>query len=186
MNTTFNGLKYSVKFILESRISKETGTKITEHVPILMAVSYGGKRSFHNIGFRTNSDLWEVAKPFSYQRKNTFNNDGISASTINATLRKQASAVDNVFSHLDEYPSVQKFRELLKEELNYPAKRTAKEKSILEYFDKFIESRKGIVSVWRIKQFTSCKNHLMNYTEEKLLNLTLDGKTGQTDHLIPG
>ncbi len=177
MKATFQGLKYSIKFILESRKDKSTGEKITEHVPILTAVSFNGNRLFHNVGFRTNINVWEVAEPFSYQRNNTFNNDGVSASTINTALRKQAAAVDKVFSRLEEYPSVAKFRELLKEELNYPEKKSKKRKPIIEYFDKFIEERTGTVSIWRIKQFTSCKNHVKNYTEEKLIDLNLDNIT---------
>ena len=59
MKATFHGLKYNTKFILEARKDKLTGEKITEHVPILLSVTFNGQRLFHNLGFRTNLEIWE-------------------------------------------------------------------------------------------------------------------------------
>jgi len=173
MKSTFQGLRYNIKFILESRKDKETGNKITENVPILMSVTYGGKRLFYNVGFRTNVSLWEKSDLYSFQKKNTFNNDGISAAIINASVRTYAAAVDKVISRLEEYPSVRKFRELLKQELNKPTL-PKKINSVFEYFDRYIEEKAAKVSTWRIKQLKSSKNHLQNFADDNTLNLTID------------
>ena len=86
MKSTYQGLKYNIRFLLESRKDKNSGEKIVVNVPIIMAVTFNNERLFLNIGFRTNVSLWEEGELYAYQRKNTFNNDGISASTVNATI----------------------------------------------------------------------------------------------------
>lgn len=177
MKATYIGLKYGIKFLLESRFDKKTGKKIIENVPIIMSISFNGQRIFYNIGFRTNVDLWEIpenSSTFPCQTKNTFNKDGVSAAVINAAIRNHAASVDKVFSRLEEYPTVNKFRELLKQELKHPEKKPKNKTSLLSYFDQFIEERSIIVSNWRIKQFTTCKNHLVKYADEKGLKLTLE------------
>lgn len=57
MKATFVGLKYGIKFLLESRIDKNTGEKIVENVPIIMSVSFNGQRIFQNVGIRTNVNI---------------------------------------------------------------------------------------------------------------------------------
>jgi site-specific recombinase XerD len=177
MKATFIGLKYGIKFLLESRVDKKTGEKILENVPIIMSVSFNGQRLFQNIGFRTNANHWEIPEnnfSFPFQTKNTFNKDGVSAAIINAAIRNHAAAVDKVFSRLEEYPPINKFRDLLKEELKHPEKRQKNKASLLSYFDQFIEERSINVSSWRIKQFITCKNHLIKYADEKGLTLTFN------------
>ncbi len=177
MKATFVGLKYGIKFLLESRIDKNTGEKIVENVPIIMSVSFNGLRIFQNVGIRTNLNIWEVPEnnsSFPFQTKNTFNNDRVSAAVINAAIRNHSASVDKVFSRLEEYPTVTQFRELLKQELKHPEKKPKNKTTLLTYFDQFIEERSIIVSNWRIKQFTTCKNHLVKYVDEKGLNLTLE------------
>ncbi len=177
MKATYHGLKYNVRFILESRKDKETGEKIIDHIPIIMAVTFNNDRLFHSIGFRTNVSLWEEGDLYAFQRKNTFNNDGVSASTINAAVRKQASAIDSIFARMEDYPIVKRLRELLRDELNQPERKSKRKKSLIDYYDRFIEDRKGVVSIWRIKQFTTCKNHLESYMEQKVVTLTFSNFT---------
>lgn len=174
MKSTFQGLKYNVKFILESRKDKETYEIITEHVPIVMSVTFDGKRMFQNIGFRTNQSIWEEAEMYSFQKKNTFNNDRISASVINSSIRKHAAAIDDVFAHLGEYPTVSKLRELLKEKLNHPDKRFRKGKTIIDYLDTFIDKRTGSISDMRIKHYNTLKNQLNDFIEENSLTLSIN------------
>ena len=82
MRATFQGLKYSIKFALEARNDKKSGKKIEENVPILMSVTFNGVRIFHNVGFRTEVNILDKEDSYSFQKKNTFNKDGISAAII--------------------------------------------------------------------------------------------------------
>jgi site-specific recombinase XerD len=180
MKATFKGLKYNIKFILESRKDKDTGEKITENVPIIMSVTFGGKRLFHNIGFKTDLNYWEEGELYSYQRKNTTNKDDISAAIINAVIRNHASAVDKVFARFEKYPTVPQLREQLKKELNKSERQFIKEKTVFDYFDDYIKNKSEIVSNWRIKQLKSSKNHLKNFVDEYGLKLTLNNITNIT------
>lgn len=114
MNATYQGLKCIIKFILESRKDKKSGKKVEEKVPILMSITFNGKRVFYNVGFRTDFSLWENGELYSYQKKNTFNKDGISAAIINSAFRNHAAAVDKIFSRFEDYPTVTSFREQLR------------------------------------------------------------------------
>lgn len=174
MKATYQGLKYNIKFILESRRDKKTGIKITENMPIIMTVSFNNQRLFYNIGFRSNLDIWEEGELYASQRKNTFNHDGVSAAIINATIRKHASAVDNVFARIEDFPTITRLRELLRNELNQPERKSIKTKTIIDYLDTFISDRTGVVSKWRIKQLNTCKKHLENYIERKVLKLNFN------------
>lgn len=181
MKATFQDLKYNIKFILESRRDNETGEKIVENVPILMVVTFGGKRLFHYIGYRTDYNLLDDSKKSSlFQKKNTFNKDGISAAIINKSVRKHASTVDTIMLQLEEYPTVQEFREKLRQELNRPTKKVNTQKTVFDYFDNYIEEKKSLVSNWRIKQLKSSKNHLLNFATDYFLKLTLENITGAT------
>lgn len=180
MKSTFQGLKYNIKFILESRKDKKSGDKIDENVPILMSVTFNGKRVFYNVGFRTDFNLWENGDLYSYQKKNTFNKDGISAAIINAAARNHAAAVDKIFSRFEDYPTVTDFREQLRLELNRPTKKTKKEKSIFDYFENYIDAKSEVVSNWRLKQLKSSKNHLQNFVDDRFLKLTLENITSAT------
>lgn len=174
MKATFQGLKYNTKFILESRKDNNTGKKIIENVPIIMSITFNGNRIFHNIGLRTDYKNWEDGELYSFQKKNSFNQDGISANKINTSIRTHATAIDKIFSRLESYPSITQFRNLLKEELNIPEKEIKRKESIIDFFDEYIKRKKIVVSKWRIKQLNTVKNHFENYIEEKKPNLLID------------
>ena len=180
MKATFQGLKYSIKFILEARKDKKTGKKIKENVPILMSATFNGIRVFYNVGFRTDFSIWEKGELYSYQKKNTFNKDGISAAIVNAAIRNHAGVVDKIFSRLNDYPTATQFREKLRQELNRPTKNTQKDKSVFTHFDKYIDEKSELVSNWRIKQLKSSKNHLRNFADDRFLNLILNNITNTT------
>jgi hypothetical protein len=162
MNSTYKNLKYNTRFILESRKDKETGEKITDNVPILMSITFNGKRLFYYIGYRTDHNLWELNGNLGLQKKNTFNKDGISASIINANIIAHTAAVDQVFAKQEKYPSIPKLRELLHKEFKVKEAEKAKE-YVLDYYEEYLKERKPIVSFQRHKQLKSSKNHFERF-----------------------
>lgn len=175
MKSTFSGLKYNTKIFLEARKNK-TGELITNNVPILMSVTFSGHRIMHYVGLRTDYDKWVKNDVLSYQKKNTFNKDGISAAIINSTIRNNVAAVERILSNLNGYPTVEEFRIMLKQELHKSPERSVQD-DLFYFFDKYINERESTVSTWRIKQLRSCKNHLFNYASEYNYKLTYDNFT---------
>ena len=167
--------KYKINFILEKRKEKDTGKLVTDNVPILMAVTFAGKRLWFYSGYRIDKSKWIdqlQGEKIQRVRKNTVNRDNISASIINARLTELESVVNDIFVDLGkEIPTTDSLLKAIRENLNENLNEQ-KELSIWEYFDKYIQDSK--FSYDRTKQLKSSKQHLKNYAEKRGIKITFE------------
>jgi len=168
--------KHNVNFKLESRKDKATGELITDNVPILMAVTFFGQRLWFYTGYRTDQEKWnDKAKDgakIQRIKKNTFNNENISASIINARLTELESVVNGLFDDFGKTkPTVNQLREAIRAKTGEKVNDN-RELNLFDYFDKYINDSK--LSEGRKKQLKSSKNHFKNFSDSKGLNLTFD------------
>ena len=87
--------KHRVNFRLEKRKSNESGKEI----PINTDITFAGKRIWYYTGYRIAESKWDSQT--RRVKRNSFNDDGNSATDINQRLVKIESAVNTVFDQLE-------------------------------------------------------------------------------------
>lgn len=166
--------KCSVNFYLEKRIDKTTGKLIKENVPIILFFSFDGKRLQYYVGYRIDKDKWDEEE--QKVKRNNFNRDGVSATTINSHLTDISNAVNEIYmasKALRQSPSVQYIRRELKKmvgDLDY------KPVSFFDVFNKFIELE-GQSKCWTkgtITKLNTNISHLRKLQESKRFKIEFD------------
>ncbi len=167
-------IKYKVSFILESRKDPQTKSLITDNVPILMVITYSGKRLFYYTGYRTDTGKW-ISKTvdgdqIGQLRRNTVNKDNISASIINARLKLLETVVHTIFSTITEPPSIKTLRELIKNGLGETKAQSVT--GLFASFEQYCDSAK--VSQMRRRHLFSTKNRFEEFAATLRENLTFE------------
>lgn len=174
-------LKHTTNFLLESRKDKETGQLISKNVPINMRVTYAGKDFLFYTGYRVDREKWSdktnEGEKVQRMKKNTFTNDNVSASVVNARLARLESIVNNIFLlNYNEIPTNEKIKQLIRDELNENAKQK-KVDGIWEHFEIYIQNAK--VTEGRRKHLKSTRNHFKNFEETRGYRINYDKCTHQ-------
>ena len=92
-------MKYSVKFYPEKRKDVEDKTEITDNVPVMLSVSYSGKRMIYYTGKRCNVTQWE--KPKSRLKRNQVAPNKQTSREFNADLDEISVVVNDLFKFYD-------------------------------------------------------------------------------------
>jgi integrase len=166
--------KCSVNFYLEKRKSKETGEIITEHVPIILYFSFDGKRMQYYIGYRIDKDKWDEEE--QKVKRNNFNRDGVSATTINDHIIDIQNSVSDIYKGskaLRQSPTVRYIREELKKRVGDNEQKPV---SFFEIFDKFIvtESQSKTWTKGTLTKFDTNISHLKKFQESKKFKIEFD------------
>jgi integrase len=162
-------LKHTINFLLEKRINKKTGELITKNVPINMKVHYAGNQFLFYTGYRIDPEKWSdktnEGEKVQRMKKNTFTNDNVSASIVNARLATLESIVNNIFIHnYNELPTNDKIKQLIREGLNENSKPN-KAEGLWEHFEKYIQDAK--VTEGRRNHLKSTRNHFKAFEESR-------------------
>lgn len=163
--------KYNVRFRLEQRRDK-SGNVIESNCPINADITFSGKRIFYFTGYRIDADKWtdKVIDGVRVQqvKRNNFNQDGTSATEINARLQEVRAAVGNVFRRLEvnDTPATPTIvRAELKKELD---EEPVARRTLCEYYTDFV-NEESVAQTWTpgttTKHNTIIK-HLQDYKRQ--------------------
>jgi integrase len=166
--------KCSVNFYLEKRIDKDSGELMTENVPIILFFSFDGKRMQYYIGYRIDKNKWDEEE--QKVKRNNFNRDEVSATTINDHIIDIQKSVNDIYlgsKALRLSPTVQYIREELK---NRVGDEEYKPISFFDVFNKFTESESQ-ARTWTkgtLTKFNTNISHLKKFQESKRFKIEFD------------
>ena len=143
-------LKKKIHFKLEQRTDKDTGKIITANVPVNMVVTFSGQRLTHYTGLRCDKDNWNPAKERISKGKDV--------DTGNKILNALENLIIEIFDDYEDYPSVAKLREDIRNGIQRPEKPQA----VSEYFNQYMQTE-SVEKSWRkttIDRVKCCGKHL--------------------------
>jgi integrase len=151
-----------VKFYLEKRKDKKTGSLIEKNVPVIFSLSYGS-RFLSFTGVRIDEKLWDKEK----QR--------VKAShTRAANINKQLSDLKNELEDIC-YKAWDKKINLSPGYISSKmTKNQRSKKGFFGHFDEFIEAGRKKWQNSTVKKFTTIKNHLEEFAEKTKFRMDYD------------
>ena len=188
-------IKRNILFRLEQK--RKNGIAITENIPIIINVTYAGKRNILSTGHRIDAEKWD--NETQHVKRNCTNKLRVTAADINADLDRQRAIIETIFKRYElkgTVPSKEEIKNAFTEACR--AKRTEedtdeakeiaptkKELSILfwDVFDEFVKEN-GSINDWTYatyEKFAAVKNHLKEFNE----NLTFSdfNESGLTSYV---
>lgn len=134
--------RYSTKFFIKKR-KDENGDLIDKNMQIYMLFSYEGKKLQFYIGYRVNFENFITSKDSDIQsiRKNTFSDDRIPASVINARMQKCKDTIEAIYTEMRErgVPSPSELLAMVRTEMDEIQNKSIKnESSIVGLYEKYI------------------------------------------------
>jgi len=116
-------LKKKIHFKLEQRADKDTGKIITANIPVNMMVTFSGQRLIHYTDLRCDKDNWNPSKERISKGKDV--------DTGNKILNALENLIIEIFNDYEDYPSLAKLREDIRNGIQRPEKPQA----VSEYFN---------------------------------------------------
>ena len=151
-------LTYRANVRLHARLNRKGESSIQ------IRLSFNADRINLETGFTINPNKWD--KDIEKVRRNCTNSQGLTFAEINDGIANMLSIVNGIFKKYeqigDKYPTA----EQVKEEFKIATKRSEKVvKSLLEYYDEFMENR-SLLNSWsenNKKKYISVRNKFKNY-----------------------
>lgn len=165
-------IKCKVNFYPEKR-KDASGKLIIENVPIFLFFSFSGKRMVYYTGYRIDLDKWDSEN--QRVKRNSFNQEGISATIINGHLDQLRTVVTDIYTEqkaVKKTPSVQFVRNELRNRIG-EEKRSS---SFFDRFSSFIESESQ-ANTWTegtVTKFWTNYNHLQDFETKKHFKIDFD------------
>ena len=153
-----NHLIYRANVRLHTRPNKKG------EVNIQIRLTFNHQRVNLETGYTISPDKWDETT--EKVKRNCVNSQGLTFSEINDGISNALTAINGIFKKYeqlgDEYPTV----EQVKEEFKIATKRKEKvEKSLLDYFDEFMDNR-SLLNSWsenNKKKYLAIRNKLQKY-----------------------
>lgn len=186
----FLKMKYSIKFFPEKRKEKKD-IYIENNIPVMLAVSYLGKRMLYYTGKRCNRSQWDfevigkIERSNDQLRRNQTTPSGESSQEFNRDLKKISVSVDELFQKYEVskiVPSPAQLRNDLKAKLG---KKVIKpqETGFFDRYEQYLND--GLFSHNRKKKLQTTKNKLEAWRPKTTFeDMTVQYVTDFQKHLI--
>ena len=137
----FTAMKYSLKIYPEKRKDPKTGSLITKNNPLILSVSYNGKRMLFYTGKTCNESQWKYDKENPGEiKKNQIISNGQTSQEFNADLTLIKGYIAELFKNYELRnldPSISTLRQDLKKKMG------RKNDSYSDFFNRSEERRVG-------------------------------------------
>lgn len=163
-------MKYSVKFFPEKRKDVEDKKEITDNVPVMLSVSYSGKRMIYYTGKRCNATQWDI--PTCRLKRNQVAPNKQTSTAFNADIKEIEVAVNDIFKVYDVakvIPSLDQLRQDIKKKLSKVEVTRARDQ--VDFFEMYEQYVRDVpLSPGRKKHLKTTMNKIKGFNKNTTFN----------------